>query len=125
MAKEIIITVHNGVFGKEIDRMCEIIKIKESREMTKKEFAEKFWRNGGAMYHSEANRIVDIFLDTMKEELENGEVLLFRGFGTFEVRQHKKTEGYNPRTGEKVTFKPKKYVKFKTGKDLSEKINGK
>lgn len=27
MTKEIIITVHNGVFGKEIDRMCEIIKI--------------------------------------------------------------------------------------------------
>lgn len=31
MTKEIIITVHNGVFGKEIDRMCEIIKINNKK----------------------------------------------------------------------------------------------
>lgn len=91
--------------------------------MVKKDFIKKFWRNSGITYYSEATRIANTFLDTMAEELENGEVLIFRGFGTFEVRQHKKTDGFNPRTGEKVTFTPKKYVKFKTGKDLSEKIN--
>lgn len=91
--------------------------------MTKKEFAVKFLRNSNLKHMVEAERMVDVFLDTMKEELEKGEVLIFRGFGTFEVKQHKKTEGFNPRTGEKVTFTPKKYIKFKTGKDLSEKIN--
>lgn len=91
--------------------------------MIKKEFAEKFWRNTKLEHKVEAERMVDIFLDTMKEELEKGEVLIFRGFGSFEVRQHKKAEGFNPRTGEKIVFSPKKYVKFKTGKDLSEKIN--
>lgn len=125
MAKEIIITVHNGVFGKEIDRMCEIIKIKESREMTKKKFAEKFLRNSNLQYKVEAERMVDIFLDTMKEELEKGEVLIFRGFGSFEVKQRTKDEARNPRTGEVVKFTPKKYVRFRIGKDLSEKINGK
>lgn len=91
--------------------------------MIKKEFAEKFLKNAELKHKVEAERMVDVFLDTMKEELEKGEVLIFRGFGTFEVRQHKRAEGRNPKTGEVIKLEPKKYVKFKTGKELSEKIN--
>lgn len=91
--------------------------------MIKKEFAERFWRNTKLEHKVEAERMVDIFLNTMKEELEKGEVLIFKGFGSFEVKQRTKDEGRNPRTGEVVKFTPKKYVRFKIGKDLSEKIN--
>lgn len=95
--------------------------------MTKKEFSGKFLRNSmgkiNLKHITTAEKIVDVFLDTMKEELEKGETLIFRDFGIFKVRQHKRTDGRNPATGEAIKINPKKYVKFKTGKDLSEKIN--
>ena len=60
---------------------------------------------------------------TMKEALEKNEVLVFRGLGTFERRETKRKEGRNPRTGEAIKMTPKKFIKFKVGKDLEDRLN--
>ena len=91
--------------------------------MVKKEFAELLMEKADLKSFKEAKRQVEIFIETMKEALEKNEVLIFRGLGTFERRETKRKEGRNPRTGEAIKMKPKKYIKFKVGSDLSIRLN--
>lgn len=91
--------------------------------MVKKEFAELLMKNANLNSMEEAKRQVEIFIETMKEALEKEEELIFRGLGTFERRETKRKEGRNPRTGETVKMTPKKYIKFRVGKDLSDRLN--
>ncbi len=91
--------------------------------MVKKEFAELFMEKADLRSLEEAKRQVELFVETMKEALEKDEILIFRGLGTFERRETKRKEGRNPRTGEPVQMTPKKYIKFKVGKDLEDRLN--
>lgn len=91
--------------------------------MKKKEFAELFMAKANLRSKEEAKRQVELFIETMKEALEKDDVLIFRGLGTFERRETKRKEGRNPRTGEAIKITPKKYIKFKVGKDLEDRIN--
>ncbi len=91
--------------------------------MVKREFAELLMKNANLASMEEAKRQVEFFIETLKEALEKEEVLIFRGLGTFERRETKRREGRNPRTGEPVQMTPKKYLKFKVGKDLDDRLN--
>ena len=91
--------------------------------MIKKEFAELLMEKADLKSFEEAKRQVEIFIETMKEALEKNEVLIFRGLGTFERRETKRKEGRNPRTGETIKMRPRKYIKFKVGSDLSIRLN--
>ena len=91
--------------------------------MKKREFAELFMVKANLRSKEEAKRQVELFIETMKEALEKNEVLIFRGLGTFERRETKRKEGRNPRTGEAIKMTPKKYIKFKIGRDLNDRLN--
>ncbi|MFK4785699.1 HU family DNA-binding protein [Fusobacterium sp. MFO224] len=93
--------------------------------MKKKEFAELFMVKAELKSKEEAKRQVELFIETMKDALEADEVLIFRGLGTFERRTTKRKEGRNPRTGESIKITPKKYIKFRVGKDLEDRLNNK
>jgi integration host factor subunit beta len=71
----------------------------------------------------EATDIVNIFFDSMKEALKNGNRVEIRGFGSFKIKEYKGYQGRNPKTGEKVEVKPKSLPFFRAGKDLREYIN--
>lgn len=72
---------------------------------------------------AEIRRILDVFLDTIGDTLADGEIVRLLGFGTFSVVTRPERVGRNPRTGEPLTIKKKKKVRFKAGSDLSTKIN--
>ena len=74
--------------------------------------------------NSEAAKIINTLLNSMSEALGNGENVEIRGFGSFSVREYDSYTGRNPKTGEKVTVKPKKLPYFKVGKELREAVNG-
>ena len=80
-------------------------------------------KNANLASMEESKRQFELFIETLKEALEKNEVLIFRGLGTFERRETKRKEGRNPRTGEAIKITPKKYIKFKVGKDLEDRIN--
>jgi nucleoid DNA-binding protein len=73
----------------------------------------------GGMSYTDALKIVDIILDTIKQRLVRGEKVVITGFGCFRVVVRKDRKGVNPQTGEAVvipgrraiTFKPSKYLK--------------
>lgn len=91
--------------------------------MTKYEFAELLMKNGNFESAQEARRQTNVFVETMKEALVQEKTLVFRGLGIFEIKETKRKNYFNPKTGEKIKCAPKKYIKFKTGKELSEKLN--
>jgi len=71
----------------------------------------------------EATDIVNIFFDSMKEALKNGNRVEIRGFGSFKIKEYKGYQGRNPKTGEKVEVKPKRLPFFRAGKELKEYLN--
>ncbi|WP_457570897.1 HU family DNA-binding protein [Desulfovulcanus sp.] len=71
----------------------------------------------------EATDIVNVFFDSMKEALKNGNRVEIRGFGSFKIKDYKGYQGRNPKTGEKVEVKPKKLPFFRAGKELKDYIN--
>ena len=71
----------------------------------------------------EAAEIIAIFFDSMSDSLINGERVEIRGLCSFFVKNYKSYVGRNPKTGEKVTIKPKKLPFFKCGKELRERVN--
>lgn len=77
-------------------------------------------------YMSEKNidKVISIIIDRIATALKNGGRVELRGFGAFSVRKRERTEGRNPKTGEKVMIKAKVVPFFKAGKYLKDLVNG-
>ena len=69
-----------------------------------------------------AEQAVNAIFDTLEESLSSGEEIRLVGFGSFSVTQRKSRTGRNPQTGELMTIPANKTIKFKPGKELSEKV---
>jgi DNA-binding protein HU-beta len=64
------------------------------------------------------NSFVEITMDTLKKEGK----LALAGFGSFIVSERKERQGRNPQTGETMTIKASKTVRFRAGKALKESL---
>ena len=65
-----------------------------------------------------AEMAVETVFDSLKKALSAGDRIELRGFGVFNVKARKTGVGRNPRTGEEVSIRPGRAVRFKPGKDL-------
>ena len=72
---------------------------------------------------SEAAKVVQLFFDNMADSMALGKRVEIRGLCSFYVKQYKSYTGRNPKTGEKVSIKPKKLPFFKAGKELKERVD--
>jgi integration host factor subunit beta len=72
---------------------------------------------------TEAARVVQIFFEFMADAMARGERVEIRGLCSFYVKEYKSYVGRNPKTGAKVTIKPKKLPFFKSGKELKERVD--
>lgn len=68
--------------------------------------------------------IVDDILDEIKGALIKGDKVQLIPFGSFVVRERKKREGRNPKTGEKLTIAARKVPAFSAGKGLRDAVAG-
>lgn len=71
---------------------------------------------------SQANAVLDSFVNTVTKTLKAGGKVTLVGFGTFSVSKRVARNGRNPQTGESIKIKAKKVAKFKAGKELSARI---
>lgn len=71
----------------------------------------------------EAAKVVQMFFDMMSEAMARGERVEIRGLCSFYVKEYKSYVGRNPKTGDKVTIKPKRLPFFKSGKELKERVD--
>jgi DNA-binding protein HU-beta len=68
--------------------------------------------------------IVDSLLDQIKGALVKGEKVQLIPFGSFVVRDRKKREGRNPKTGAKLMIPARKVPAFTAGKGLRDAVAG-
>ena len=72
----------------------------------------------------DSERVINTILNTIEEELVNGNKVQLVGFGTFEVRDRKERTGRNPKNPqEEITIPACKAPVFKAGKSLKEEVN--
>jgi integration host factor subunit beta len=72
---------------------------------------------------TEAAKVVEIFFDSMTDAMARGERVEIRGLCSFYVKNYKSYVGRNPKTGEKVTIRPKRLPFFKSGKELKDRVD--
>lgn len=87
--------------------------------MNKKELVEKLIEKTG---DKKAEKVLNAFVETVKETLADGENVQLVGFGTFEVREKASRECRNPMTGEAIHVAAKKVPAFKAGKGFKEAV---
>lgn len=63
-------------------------------------------------------RVVDAFLESVKDALRDQKNIEIRGFGTFKIRRRKTRMARNPRTGEPVEVAARPVPVFKPSKEL-------
>lgn len=95
--------------------------------MNKTEMALKLAKKTG-LSQGKAAEIVDVMFSAQPRKgiiataLDAGEKVTIPGFGTFATKSRGERQGRNPATGETITIKAKKYVSFKPGKTLRERV---
>lgn len=98
-------------------------------EMTKADLVERVTeaieRTSGPMISKkDCARVVDAFLDAIKDALKEQRNIEVRGFGTFKIRQRKTRMARNPRTGAPVEVSARPVPVFKPSKELRAMVAG-
>lgn len=73
----------------------------------------------------QATAAFDAVFDAIADALKAGESAKVPGFGSFAISERGARKGRNPATGESITIKASKTVRFKAGKELKESVNTK
>ena len=79
---------------------------------------------GPTISKKDCARVVDAFLDAIKEALQEQHNIEVRGFGTFKIRQRKTRMARNPRTGSPVEVSARPVPVFKPSKELRAMVAG-
>ncbi|NMA95233.1 MAG: HU family DNA-binding protein [Clostridiales bacterium] len=77
----------------------------------------------GDFTKKDAEKALNVFLETVTEALAREERVQLVGFGTFEVRHRAERKGRNPQTREEITIPASKAPVFKAGKTLKDTVN--
>ena len=72
---------------------------------------------------NDAGIIVDSLFDIIKENLENGEEVKVRNFGTFFVQTRNARKAVNPIDQSPVDVPERKGIKFRASKFLNERLS--
>ena len=70
-----------------------------------------------------AEEAVDTILEQVKDGLQQGESVILRRFGSFQVREKRARIGRNPKTGEEAGIPARRVVRFKSGKHFKFSVN--
>ena len=90
--------------------------------LTKKELAQNL-SDQTELSFADAKKFVDLFFDTIKEQLNSGKTVKLSGFGTFDIVQTKERVGRNPKTMEEFPIPSKRKVKFTVSPKVRKSIN--
>ena len=86
---------------------------------------EAIERTSGPMISKkDCARVVDAFLDAIRDALKEQHNIEVRGFGTFKIRQRKTRMARNPRTGAPVEVSARPVPVFKPSKELRAMVAG-
>ena len=85
--------------------------------MTKAELVEKVSKDAG-ISKVQAEATLKSFTEAVAKTVKKDGRLILVDFGTFSLAKRKARKGRNPKTGEAITIKASKTVKFTASKNL-------
>ena len=91
--------------------------------MFKKDLVVKMAERMGCK-NKEAEKALNAFTESVVESLLEGEEVVLRGFGKFEVKQRAAKIGRNPSTGETIEIPAKNVPTFKFGNNVRKQVKG-
>lgn len=68
--------------------------------------------------------MIDMLLEEIKGALQSGDKVQLIPFGSFVVRDRKKREGRNPKTGATIIIPARRVPAFQAGKSLRDAVGG-
>ena len=90
--------------------------------VTKRDLVTKLSNKTGLGQNDVLN-VLETLLDTVTGELAEGNTVVIRNFGSFQVREMKGKVGRNPKNpGKEMKIPPRAVVKFKPGKEMKERV---
>jgi len=89
--------------------------------MTKAEFVEKLAHETG-LTKTQAKEVLESFIAQTTKTLKKVGRVAMSGLGVFTVVKRAKRTGRNPRTGDAVTIKAHKAVRFRPAKALKDAV---
>ena len=75
------------------------------------------------MTKKDAERVVNATIDTIVQNLANGEKVQISGFGNFEIKARQARVGRNPRTKEAIQIPATRLPIFKASKVLKDTVS--
>ena len=90
--------------------------------LTKKDLINSVYMQIGFSKNISEN-LIDDFLTTIIENLQNEKKLKLSKFGTFSIRNKKSRMGRNPLTKEQKTISQRNVVLFKASKEFKDLVN--
>jgi integration host factor subunit beta len=91
--------------------------------MIKSDLVWRMRQQNPHLHHRDVEKIVDAIFDEITASLARGKRIELRGFGTFSVKVWEARTGRNPKTGAPVSVPKKALPRFKTGKEMRERLN--
>jgi DNA-binding protein HU-beta len=70
-----------------------------------------------------AGEALEAAIEAIAKALRKGDRVQLPGLGSFSVSKRAARKGRNPKTGETITIKASKNVRFRAGKELKESLN--
>ena len=90
--------------------------------MNKSKLIEQIAADTG-MNKTVVKAVINSFIENATEAFQEGDQVVFQGFGTLLPWQQTERPARNPQTGEAVMIKPRMSVKFRAGSDLLKALN--
>jgi DNA-binding protein HU-beta len=78
--------------------------------------------NKSNLTKADAEKALNSFVEITKDTLKQEGRLALAGLGSFIVSERKERQGRNPQTGEMMTIRASKTVRFRAGKALKESL---
>lgn len=106
-------------------RLSRVVNDKEikMKTITRNDIADAIFEEIG-LSRKDSAEILDMIVDEIKNDLENGNDVKISSFGTFSLHKKNARIGRNPKTGVEAEISPRTVISFKPSQILRKKING-
>lgn len=92
------------------------------KKLTKKDLINAVYENS-ALSKQAIEEVVDTFLETLVDEVEQGNQVRVFELGTFSLQTRSARTGRNPKTGESVAIPEKRVPKLVFNQAIAKRIN--
>lgn len=92
------------------------------KTITRSDVAEAIYEEIG-LSRKDSSDILDMILDEIVKELEQGNDVKLSSFGTFSLRDKKERSGRNPKTGVEAVISSRRVISFKPSQTMRKIIN--